>query len=186
MVVLQRTDLGRIRLIYFFAIALSVAAIVVAATNYSSSGETVRLALAVWALIAAVTLGLCAIQLASYPERSHALLLHLGDHMIIATNAVHESFKLRYLRDILNDNVTSLSDEDRERWKTLEADGYHLALRIQNPRKILILRLCTMVFDDVFVIDRSNRWEHHDSSSTADPTSSTREMPTFRTWNGAL
>jgi hypothetical protein len=186
MVVLQRSDLGRIRLIYFFAIVLSVAAIVVAATNYSTSSETVRLALAVWALIAAITLGLCAIQLAAYPERSHALLLHFGDHMIIATNALHESFKLRFLRDILTDSVTTLSDEDHARWKALETDGYHLALRVQNPRKILILRLCTMVFDDVFVIDRSNRWEHHDSSSTADPTSASREMPTFRTWNGAL
>jgi hypothetical protein len=43
-----------------------------------------------------------------------------------------------------------------------------------------------MVFDDVFVIDKSNRWERHDSSSTADPTFSSREMPAFRSWNGAL
>ncbi len=26
-----------------------------------------------------------------------------------------------------------------------------------------MLRLCTMIFDDVFVADRNNRWEHHDS-----------------------
>jgi hypothetical protein len=186
MVVLQRSDLRRIRLIYLFAIILSVAAIGAAVMHYSSSGDSGRLALAAGAIIGAITLILCVIQLASFPERSHALLLHLGDHMIIATNALHESFKLRFLRDILNDNVAVLSDEDRARWKNLEADGYHLALRVQNPKKILILRLCTMVFDDVFVIDRSNRWEHHDSSSTADPTSASRDMPAFRTWNGAL
>jgi hypothetical protein len=41
----------------------------------------------------------------------------------------------------------------------------------------VLLRLCMMIFDDVFVADRNNRWEHHDSSSTAEPSFSKREMP---------
>ena len=186
MVVLQRNDIGRSRIIYFLTIVLSVVAFVVVAARFSASSEAARWGLGLWGLIAAVALVLSFIQLYAFPERSHALLIHLGDYMIVATNVLHESFKLRFLRDILNDNVAAFSDEDRARWKVLEADGYHLALRIENPRKILVLRLCTMTFDDVFVIDRSNRWEHHDSSSTADPISSTREKPTFRSWNGAL
>ncbi|HEX5000776.1 MAG TPA: hypothetical protein VFY29_21305 [Terriglobia bacterium] len=186
MVVLQRNDVGRTRLIYFLTIILSVVSFVVAATVFSASAQPVRMALLAWIVVAAAALVLSVIQLAGHPERSHALLLHLGDHMILATNALHESYKLRFLRDVLNDNITTFTDEDRARWKPLEDDGYRLALRIQNPRKILILRLCTMLFDDVFVIDKSNRWEHHDSSSTADPTFSSREMPAFRSWNGAL
>jgi hypothetical protein len=186
MVVLQRNEIVRNRLICFLTIILSVAAFVVTFSRFSSSSEAAQWGLAVWSLVAAVALILCFVQLYAFPERSHALLLHMGDYMLIATNVLHESFKLRFLRDVLNDSVTALSDEDRAKWKVLEADGYHLAMRIQNPRKILVLRLCTMVYDDVFVIDRSNRWEHHDSSCTADPVSSTREMPHFRSWNGAL
>ena len=102
--------------------------------------------------------------------------------MIIATNALHEGFKLRFLRDILNDNVAVLSDEDRAQWKFLEDDGYYPALSVRNPKKILILRLCMMVFDDVFAVDPSNRWEHHDSSSTAEPAFARGEMPHLKTW----
>ena len=73
-----------------------------------------------------------------------------------------------------------MSDEDRVRWKTLEDDGYYPALCVRNPKKLLILRLCTMVFDDVFAVDASNRWEHHDSASTAEPSFAKGERPRLK------
>jgi hypothetical protein len=42
-----------------------------------------------------------------------------------------------------------------------------------------------MIFDDVFVVDRNNRWEHHDSSSTAEPSFSKREMPPLTSWKSS-
>ena len=96
--------------------------------------------------------------------------------MILATNAVHEGFKLRFLRDILGENVFSFSDEERLRWKGLEADGFYAAVR-PKCTKTHMVRLCTMIFDDVFVADRNGRWEHHDSSSTAEPSFTKPEMP---------
>jgi hypothetical protein len=59
----------------------------------------------------------------------------------------------------------------------LEADGFYATLYVRNVRKLIMLRLCTMLFDDVFCVDRNNRWEHHDSSSTSEPSFSKREMP---------
>ena len=81
------------------------------------------------------------------------------------------------MRDILGDNVTAFTDEDRLKWKPLEADGFYATLYVRNVRKLIMLRLCMMIFDDVFAADRSNRWEHHDSSNTAEPSFSKREMP---------
>ena len=103
--------------------------------------------------------------------------------MIVATNALHEGFKLRFLRDILGENVASFSDEDRARWKPLENDGFYAAFAVRNVRKLIMLWLCTMVFDDVFAVDRNNRWEHHDASNTAEPTYSKREMPRLTSWH---
>ena len=184
MVVLQRSELGRNRLIYFLAVILSMAALVTAVSLYSESSETVQWVLAFLGLVAFVALALSFVQLYAFPRRSHALLVQTDEFMIIATNSLHESFKLRFLRDILNDNVVAISDEDRARWKFLEADGYYPTLCIRNPKKILILRLCTMIFDDVFAVDGTNRWEHHDSASTSDPTSSNPEMPRLKAWKG--
>ena len=182
MVVQQRTELGRIRFLYFLTLILATSAVVTSITLYSQASETLRIALAVLGAIGLVALFLTLLQLYTFPKRSHALLIQSGSEMIIATNALHEGFKLRFLRDMLNDSVTTLSDEDRLRWKSLEEDGYYAALCVKNPRKVLILRLCTMVFDDVFAVDASNRWEHHDSASTAEPSFAKGERPRLKTW----
>ena len=105
--------------------------------------------------------------------------------MVVATNALHEGFKLRFLRDILGEHVASFTDEDRLRWKSLEDDGFYAALYVRNVRKLMMLRLCTMIFDDVFVADRNNRWEHHDSSNTSEPSYSKREMPRLTSWKSS-
>jgi hypothetical protein len=182
MVIQQRTELGRIRLLYFLTLVLASASVVSSAILYPQAGQNLRAALIVLGGVGLVALVLALLQLYVYPKRSQVLLLQRGNEMIIATNALHEGFKLRFLRDVLSDSVTTLSDEDRVRWKALEADGYYAALSIRNPRKVLILRLCTMVFDDVFAVDASGRWEHHDSSSTAEPSFARGERPHLKSW----
>jgi hypothetical protein len=182
MVVLQRTELGRMRLLFLLTIVLATTALVASVTLYSQASENMRLALGVLGAVGLLALALALLQLFVYPKRSHALLVQRGSEMIIATNSLHEGFKLRFLRDVLSENVTALSDEERARWKALESDGYYPALCVKSPRKLLILRLCTMLFDDVFAVDASNRWEHHDSASTAEPSFAKGERPRLKTW----
>ena len=98
---------------------------------------------------------------------------------------LHEGFKLRFLRDVLGEHVASFTDEERARWKPLEEDGFYATLYIRNARKVMMLRLCTMIFDDVFVADRNGRWEHHDSSRTAEPSFSKRETPRLKSKTNA-
>jgi hypothetical protein len=182
MVVLQRTELGRIRLLYFFTLILAASALVTSIALYSDASQNMRIGLLALGAVGLLALVLALLQLFVHPKRSHALLLHRGSEMIIATNVLHEGFKLRFLRDVLADSVVVLSDEDRARWKSLEADGYYAALCVRNPKKVLILRLCTMIFDDVYAVDTNNRWEHHDSSSTAEPSFANSERPQLKTW----
>lgn len=182
MVVQQRTELGRIRLLYFLTIILATTALVSVVSLFSQATEAVRLGLLVLGAVALLALFLSLLLAYSHPKRSHVLLVHRGAEMIVATNALHEGFKLRFLRDILSDNVAVLSDEERARWKFLEADGYYPALCVKNPRKILMLRLCSMIFDDVFAVDQSQRWEHHDSSSSAEPSFATGDKPSISSW----
>ena len=186
MVVQARTDVGRNRLLYILTIILSIAALVTAAMQYSDSSDGMRAALLLLAGAALAAVILSAIQLYGQPRRSHALLLHRGDEMIVATNATHEGFKFRFIRDVLSENMINFSDATRAQWKFLEDDGYFPALCIRNPKKLLILRLCTMVFDDVYFVDASNRWEHHDSSNTSEPTFATGDMPQIRGWKGIV
>jgi len=182
MVVQQRTELGRIRFLYFLTLILATSAVVTSITLYSQASETLRIAMVALGAVGLIALFMTLLQLYTFPKRSHALLIQSGSEMIIATNALHEGFKLRFLRDVLTDSVTTLSDEDRARWKFLEADGYFTVICVKNPRKVLILRLCTMVFDDVFAVDNSNRWEHYDSASTAEPSFANSERPRLKTW----
>jgi hypothetical protein len=163
---------------------LSMAAMVAAVTLYPTSRQAAQIALVVLGMAALIALLLSMVQLFGFPNRSQILLLQSGEDIILATNAMHEGFKLRFLRDILGENVIAISDADRSRWKFLEEDGYYATLCVRNAKKLVILRLCTMIFDDVFAVDGSNRWEHHDSSSNADPTFAKGDMPRLRAWKG--
>ena len=182
MVVLQRNELSRNRLLFFLTIGLCVVSFIVVILNFSQSSQPLQLALVSLGAAAGLALVLAFLQLYSLPKRSKVLLFQNDDEMVIATNALHEGFKLRFLRDILGESVTAFTDEDRARWKTLEADGFYATLYVRNVRKLIVLRLCTMIFDDVFVSDRSNRWERHDASNTPEPTDSKREMPRLTSW----
>jgi hypothetical protein len=182
MVVLQRTEMGRMRLLFLLTVALALASLIASVVLYSQASETLRFVLILLGAGGFVALLLAILQLYMYPKRTHALLVQRGSEMIIATNSLHDGFKLRFLRDVLSENVVSLSDEERARWKAMESDGYYPALCVKNPRKVLILRLCTMLFDDVFAVDASNRWEHHDSGSTSEPSFAKGERPRLKTW----
>ncbi len=178
MVILQRNEVTRNRVLFFLTIILSVAVLVM---SFRLSGAVFLLL----AAVSAVAIVLSFLQLYIHPKRSQVLLFQNDDEIVIATNALHEGYKLRFLRDILGENVTAFSDEDRVKWKALEADGFYATLYVRNVRKLIMLRLCTMIFDDVFAADRSNRWEHHDSSNTAEPSFSKREMPRLNSWKSS-
>jgi hypothetical protein len=182
MVVVQRNEVGRNRLLCWLTVFLSAVILAVIVRSFSGSSDLMQIAQVFAGAVALIAFVLSFIQLYSHPKRSQVLLIQRDEDTVVATNALHEGFKLRFLRDVLGENVYSFSDEERLRWKTLEADGFYAALHIRNARKLILLRLCTMIFDDVFAVDRSDRWEHHDSSSTAEPSFSKREMPRLTSW----
>jgi len=184
MIVMQRSELSRTRFLYFLTIILAMTAIVSATMLYSESSGVQRTAAGALGLLGLAALILALLQLYAFPKRSQVLLLHQGDSMIIATNVTHEGHKFRFLRDILTENIVTISDEDRARWKFLEQDGYYATMCIRDPKKTLIVKLCTAIFDDVFAVDRTNRWEHYDSANTADPPYAKNEMPRLRNWSG--
>ena len=185
MVVLQRSEVSRHRVIFFLTIILSVLVLAGIVVNFSGVSELARVFLVALGVAASGAVILSVLELYGHPKRSQVLLFQSDEEIVIATNALHEGFKLRFLRDVLGEQVTSFSDEDRARWKPLETDGFYAALCVRNVRKLIVLRLCTMIFDDVFVADRNNRWEHHDSSSTSEPSYSKREMPRLSGWKSS-
>jgi hypothetical protein len=182
MVVVQRNEVSRTRILSLIAIVLAASVMATAIWRYSVSSDAMRVVLILLAAASVIAVVLAFMQIFAHPKRSQVILFQRDGEFAIATNAIHEGFKLRFLRDILGENVFSFSDEDRARWKPLEADGFYATLYVRDVRKVIMLRLCTMIFDDVFVADRNNRWEHHDSSCTAEPSFSRREMPPLKTW----
>ena len=182
MVVVQRNEISRTRILAWLTIILSGSLIGGIVGVYSTQPDTIRVILVVLSAVAVIAIILSILQLFSHPKRSQALLFHRDDEMILATNAIHEGFKLRFLRDILGENVFSFSDEERARWKGLEADGFYATLYVRSVRKLIMLRLCTMIFDDVFVADRNGRWEHYDCSRTPEPSFTRPDMPALKSW----
>lgn len=185
MVIVQRNEASRNRLIFLLTIVLSVISLIAIVLNFSEASQPGQFGLVVLGAAAVVALALSFLQLYVHPKRSQVILFQNDDEIVVATNALHEGFKLRFLRDILGESLTAFSDEDRAKWKPLETDGFYATLYVRGVRKVIMLRLCTMIFDDVFVADRNNRWEHHDSSSTAEPSFSKREMPPLTSWKSS-
>jgi hypothetical protein len=185
MVVIQRNEVSRNKVLHILAIILSAAVLANGFMNFSQSSQAGHVAYVLLGVAGVLAVVLSLIQLFAHPKRSQVLLFQRDEDMVVATNALHEGFKLRFLRDILGENVSSFSDEDRARWKPLEDDGFYAAFAACNVRKLIMLRLCTMIFDDVFVSDRNSRWEHHDASNTPEPTYSKREMPPLTSWKSS-
>src|SRR5438105_3773394 len=117
MVIQQRIELTRNRLLYLCSLVLAVAALIEIGSQYSAAGQTMQALLLLLGFTSIATLVLVLIQVYSSPKRSHALIIQRDGDLIIATNAIHEGFKLRFLRDVLTESVFSFSDEDRERLK---------------------------------------------------------------------
>src|SRR5579862_1903041 len=127
MVIQQRTELFRNRILYFLSLSLAIVVLAGIIWQYLRTTPMVQGGFIVIALAAIAAIALALAQLYSFPKRSHALLIQREGDTIIATNVVHEGFKLRFLRDVLGENVFSFSDEDRERLKALETDNYYPA-----------------------------------------------------------
>ena len=185
MVVVQRNEVSRGRVLGWLTILISAVLIGGIVRVYSGQSEAARFALLLLGAATAVAIFLSVLQLYAHPKRSQIVLFHRDEEMVLATNAIHEGFKLRFLRDILGENVFSFSDEERARWKSLEADGFYATLYVRNVRKLIMVRLCTMIFDDVYVADRNGRWEHHDSSCTPEPSFTKPEMPALKNWKNS-
>jgi hypothetical protein len=185
MLVMQRNEVRRHRVVCFLTIVLAAVTLTASIRNFAQVSQLWQIALIVLIGASVVAIVLALLQIYAYPRRSQVLLFQNEQEMILATNALHEGFKLRFLRDILGENVTSFSDEDRAKWASLEADGFYATLYVRNVRKLILLRLCMMIFDDVFVADQKNRWEHHDCANTAEPSFARRETPRLTSWKSS-
>src|SRR5215468_6574460 len=130
MVIQSRTETQRNRVLYFLTFILSITVLIGVFRQYAQSSSAMQAVLILLAASAAAAILIAIVQLYGFPKRSHALIIQREGDMIIATNAVHEGFKLRFLRDVLNENVFHFTDEDRERFKALESDGYYPAMLV--------------------------------------------------------
>src|SRR6266508_2063834 len=107
MVVVQRNEVNRNRVLHVLTIVLSVVVLAGIAVTFSGRSDLVQLTLSALVLTAAVAIVLSLIQLYAYPRRSQVLLFHRDEEIVVATNTLHEGFKLRFLRDILGEHAAS-------------------------------------------------------------------------------
>ena len=115
MVVVQRNEVSRNRVLHILSLVLAAVVFYSIAANFSQSSEPVQALYVLLAAVGVVALVLSLIQLFAHPKRSQVLLFQRDDEIVLATNAVHEGFKLRFLRDILGEQVTSCRERRRRR-----------------------------------------------------------------------
>ena len=180
MVVLGRNEINRARLAGALAIVMASAVLIGIASIFAGSSEPVRLGLVGLGLAGVVTLILSLFQLLSRRSASKLILFHQGNDYVVATNHLHDGFKLRFFRDVLSDGVGPFSDDERIRWNVLSQEGFHPVFVIRNARKTLILPIGYMLFDEVFVCDHTQRWDYYDCRKTSDPTFSRRGVSPFK------
>ncbi len=180
MVVLGRNEINRMRLAGALAIVSAIAVLIGVASTFPGSSGPVRLGLMGLGLVAVVTLVLSIFPLIYRRATSKLLLFHQGNDYVVATNHLHDGFKLRFFREVLSDAVGPLSDDDRIRWNGLSREGFHPVFVIRNTRKTVTLPISSMLFDEVFVCDHTQRWDYYDCRNTSEPTFSTRGVSPFK------
>ena len=114
MVVLGRNEINRMRLAGALAIVSAIAVLIGVASTFPGSSGPVRLGLMGLGLVAVVTLVLSIFPLIYRRATSKLLLFHQGNDYVVATNHLHDGFKLRFFREVLSDAVGPLSDDDRD------------------------------------------------------------------------
>ncbi len=179
MVVLPRSELRRSQWAGVLTCVLALAVLAGVASAFGDAGEGARAGLIVLALAAIAAAGLSVLQMLAHRRGSRAVIFHESGHCVIATDLLHEGYKLRFFRDVLNEQITSFTDEERDHWRALERFGFHAVFKVSRVRKPVLLALCFMVFDEVFVVDHTRRWDHFDSRNTSEPTHSARGVGPF-------
>jgi hypothetical protein len=179
MVVLPRSEIRRAQLVGILSSVLSVVVIGGIVSVFADASPLGQVPLTLLGLVAVAAIGLSLMQLLSHRGASRALIFHEGDHYVVATNFLHEGYKLRFFRDILNEKIVSFSDAERDQWSALERVGYHAVFSVRDVRKPVLLPLCFMVFDEVFVVDHNRRWDYFNSKNTSEPTFSDRGVGPF-------
>ena len=180
MLVLGRNEINRARWGSILTLIMSTAVLFGIGLSFSSGTDAIHALLIGLAVAALAAFLLSAFQIWSHQARSQVVIFHQGEDMVIAANHLHEGFKLRFFRDILDDHLIPFSDEDRIKWSVLAKEGFHPVLNVRNARKTLILPLCFMIFDDVFVFDHTQRWDHFDCANTSNPTFAERGVSPFK------
>src|SRR5688572_1962864 len=101
MVVVQRNEVSRARILCLLTIVLSAVVLVGIGSTFSGQSEIVKVVLIALGAGALVAVIFAIIAIWAHPKRSQVILFQRDEEFVIATNAVHEGFKLRFLRDIL-------------------------------------------------------------------------------------
>jgi len=160
-------------------IILAIAMLVGVASEFGSASEAGRVGLTLLGLVALGAGIFSAIQIWANRGFSQVVIFTEPGHFVIATSSLHEGYKLRFFRDVLNENITSFTDSEREHWSVLEQVAFHPVFKVHSVRKQVLLPLCFMVFDEVFVVDHSRRWDFFNSRNTSEPTYSDRGVGPF-------
>lgn len=179
MVVLPRSEIRRSQIAALLAIVLSLVVLAGVFSSFSGAGEAARVGMILLSIAALATIVLSMVQILAHRATNQAVIFHEGDHYVIATNSLHEGYKLRFFRDTLNEQITSFSDDEREQWNVLERVKFHAVFKVHGVRKTVLLPLCFMVFDEVFVVDHTRRWDYFNSRNTSEPTFSDRGVGPF-------
>ena len=137
MVVLQRNEVRRHQFVLFLTIILSVMHF--NCRLFSIFPERLKrysLVLDRWGCCRScriISVGIAALRACRNAARF--CLFRTKTEIVIATNALHEGFKLRFLRDILGENDYRLQRRGSAALEELEADGFYATLYIRNVRK---------------------------------------------------
>jgi hypothetical protein len=179
MVVLPRSEIKRTQIGGVLTCILGVVVLAGTLANFAGASELVQVGMILLVIVALAAMALSVLGALSHRRNSKAVLFQEDDNFIVATNHLHEGYKLRFFRDILNEKIVSMTDAEREHWKVIEQFGFHAVFNVQHVRKPVLLPLCFMVFDEVFLVDHTRRWDYFNSQNTSEPTFSDRGVGPF-------
>ena len=179
MVVLPRSEIKRAQVGGVLTCILGGVVLVEILSNFVGASELVQVGMTLLAIVALGAIVLSVLGALSHRRNSRAVIFQEEDHFVMATNHLHEGYKLRFFRDVLNEKIVTFTDAEREHWKVIEQFGFHAVFGIKDIRKPVLLPLCFMVFDEVFVVDHTRMWDYFNSKNTSEPTFSDRGVGPF-------
>ncbi len=180
MVVVQRSEITWYRVLSLWAFVFSVSILTWTRLGFRET-EFSKVTVIVLTLFSLVIMTSSLIGLWRFRRRSKVILFKQGpETLLYSSQPIEDGYKFRLFRDVIGEKIVNRYHTDDPESLPVQVKGFELVLVFSDANMPMILRLCQLLFDDVYMNDPEHVWIRYDSGSDSEPSIWDKQNPDGR------